>query len=149
MDSPRRLGTLMARTVTLRSPDGEHRIDIADGRFIVDGVETTPPRRAHAVADGDDRWVFLDGEVYVFEITREGRKRTGAHHGTLTAPMPATVIRINTPAGTPVKRGETLLVLEAMKMELPIRATTDGTVKAVNCRVGDLVQAGVSLIELE
>jgi len=57
--------------------------------------------------------------------------------------MPATVIRINTPAGTVVKRGETLLVLEAMKMELPIRATEDGTVKTVNCRIGELVQAGV------
>ena len=59
------------------------------------------------------------------------------------------MIRINAPAGTVVKRGETLLVLEAMKMELPIRATEDGTVKTVNCRIGELVQAGVSLIELE
>ena len=63
--------------------------------------------------------------------------------------MPATVVRINTPVGTAVKRGETLLVLEAMKMELPIRANADGTVKAVNCRVGELVQPGVPLIELE
>ncbi len=62
--------------------------------------------------------------------------------------MPATVLRINTPAGTVVKRGDTLLVLEAMKMELPIRANADGTVTVVNCRIGDLVQPGVSLIEL-
>ena len=139
----------MARTVVLRSPDGEHRIEIADGRCMVDGVETIPPPRAWAVAESDVRWVFLDGEVHVFEIVGQGRKRTGAHQATLTAPMPATVIRINAPAGTVVKRGETLLVLEAMKMELPIRATEDGTVKTVNCRIGELVQAGVSLIELE
>ena len=139
----------MARTVVLRSTDGEHRIEIADGEVTVDGIETISPRRAWAVAEGDSRWVFLDGEVHVFEVIRQGRKRAGTHHATLTAPMPATVIRINAPAGTVVKRGETLLVLEAMKMELPIRATEDGTVKMVNCRVGDLVQAGVSLIELE
>ena len=139
----------MARTVVLRSTDGEHRIESADGGVTVDGIETISPRRAWAVAEGDSRWVFLDGEVHVFEVIRQGRKRAGTHHATLTAPMPATVIRINAPAGTFVKRGETLLVLEAMKMELPIRATEDGTVKMVNCRVGDLVQAGVSLIELE
>ena len=139
----------MARTVVLRSTDGEHRIESVDGQVTVDGIETISPRRAWAAAEGDSRWVFLDGEVHVFEVIRQGRKRAGTHHATLTAPMPATVIRINAPAGTVVKRGETLLVLEAMKMELPIRATEDGTVKMVHCRVGDLVQAGVSLIELE
>ena len=139
----------MATGVVLRSSEGEHRIEIVDGRVSVDGVETPAPRRAWAVSAGDARWVFLDGEVHVFEVVRQGRKRSGGQHATLTAPMPATVIRINTPAGTVVKRGETLLVLEAMKMELPVRATEDGTVKSVNCRVGDLVQAGVSLIELE
>ena len=138
----------MRRTVTLRSGDDEHRVEIDDGQLVVDGVETEPPRRAYAVADGDQRWVFLDGEVHVFEVAREGRKRTRSHQGTLTAPMPATVLRINTPAGTVVKRGDTLLVLEAMKMELPIRANADGTVAVVNCRIGDLVQPGVSLIEL-
>jgi biotin carboxyl carrier protein len=48
-----------------------------------------------------------------------------------------------------VKKGDTLLVLEAMKMELPVRAPGDGTVTAVSCREGELVQAGVVLVELE
>ena len=39
---------------------------------MVDGVETIPPPRAWAVAEGDVRWVFLDGEVYVFEIVGAG-----------------------------------------------------------------------------
>ena len=41
------------------------------------------------------------------------------------------------------------MVLEAMKMELPIRAPRDGVVKSVGCRVGDLVQPGATLLELE
>jgi 3-methylcrotonyl-CoA carboxylase alpha subunit len=76
------------------------------------------------------------------------RARPASHHGSLTAPMPATVVRIEAEVGTQVKRGETLLILEAMKMELPVRASSDGTVTAVNCREGDLVQPGVALIEI-
>jgi biotin carboxyl carrier protein len=63
--------------------------------------------------------------------------------------MPATVVRIQAEVGQKVASGETLLILEAMKMELPVRAPADGTVTVVNCAVGDLVQAGVPLIEIE
>jgi acetyl-CoA carboxylase biotin carboxylase subunit len=76
------------------------------------------------------------------------RTRSASHPGTLMAPMPATVVRIQTEIGKPVARGETLLILEAMKMELPVRATSDGVVKAINCAEGDLVQPGVALIEM-
>jgi len=63
--------------------------------------------------------------------------------------MPATVIRIEVSPGMQVHRGDTLVILEAMKMELPIRAASDATVASVNCRPGDLVQPGMPLIELE
>jgi biotin carboxyl carrier protein len=147
----------MAKTVFLRISGEEHRIEITDGRFVVDGIETLPPRHAYAVADGNRRWVFLHGEVYEFEVGQQRKHRAysvqnrphgAGRPGSLAAPMPATVVRIDTAAGAVVKRGQTLLVLEAMKMELPIRATSDGTVSVVNCRVGDLVQPGVSLIEI-
>ena len=139
----------MADRVTLRLGDEEFRVEIDGDRVLVDGTAVDVPARAEAVADGDTRWVFLDGEVYEFEVQRAGRKRTPGHHGSLTAPMPATVVRVNTQTGARVKKGETLLVLEAMKMELPVRATTDGTVAAVKCRVGELVQPGVPLVEID
>ena len=93
--------------------------------------------------------MFLDGNVYEFDVQRAGRRKASAHHGTLSAPMPATVIRINVAAGAVVKRGDTLLVLEAMKMELPVRAPADGTVKSVSCKAGELVQPGAALVEME
>ena len=93
--------------------------------------------------------MFLDGEVFEFEVVRPGRKRSGSAHGSLSAPMPATVVRVNTQVGASVKRGDTLLVLEAMKMELPVRATADGKVTAVHCRVGELVQPGSPLVEID
>jgi biotin carboxyl carrier protein len=144
-----RLGTLMAAPTVLRSGDREFRVEFDGDRVIVDGQPVEVPHRAHAVADGDKRWVFLDGDVFELEVVRAGRRRGGSHHGSLSAPMPATVIRVNTEAGARVKRGDTLVVLEAMKMELPVRATADGTVTAVKCRVGELVQPGTPLVEVD
>jgi biotin carboxyl carrier protein len=62
--------------------------------------------------------------------------------------MPARVIRILVQSDSAVKKGDTLIVLEAMKMELPIRAPADGTVAAIHCRDGELVQADAVLIEI-
>jgi 3-methylcrotonyl-CoA carboxylase alpha subunit len=63
--------------------------------------------------------------------------------------MPATVTTINIKAGDAVKDGDVILLLEAMKMELPIRAPHDAIVKRVNCRAGELVQPGAPLVDFE
>jgi biotin carboxyl carrier protein len=72
----------------------------------------------------------------------------GAGSNTVAAPMPGTVLRVLVAPGDLVKRGTTLVLLEAMKMEIPLRAPRDGSVKTIACRVGDLVQPDVSLVEL-
>ena len=142
------MGALMSDVLTLRSGDTDYRVELRNGEVLVDGVAVEQPRHAWAVAEGDTRWVFLDGQVYEFEVQRQGRRKTSAHQGSLSSPMPATVIRINVNPGDTVKKGDTLLVLEAMKMELPVRAPGDGVVASVACRIGELVQAGVTLIDL-
>jgi 3-methylcrotonyl-CoA carboxylase alpha subunit len=77
-----------------------------------------------------------------------GRTRTSTSAGrTLIAPMPATVIKVQVKPGDAVKKGDILIVLEAMKMELPVRALGDGVVAAVRCREGELVQADATLVE--
>jgi 3-methylcrotonyl-CoA carboxylase alpha subunit len=63
--------------------------------------------------------------------------------------MPATVLRIVVKTGDVVKKGQTLILLEAMKMELPVKTAADGIVTAVNCREGELVQPGTTLVELD
>jgi len=152
------------RTFILRYGADKHRVTTAAGGVSADGRETIaarrtgpgvmkvgddPVRTAWTAAAGDARWVFLDGEVYELEVEPEGRRRqTGGHAGSLSAPMPATVIRVQVGTGDAVKRGDILVILEAMKMELPVRALADGTVKAVRCRQGDLVQPGVPLIDM-
>jgi biotin carboxyl carrier protein len=75
-----------------------------------------------------------------------GKARGDSHE--LSSPMPATVVRVLVEAGQRVSRGDTLVMLEAMKMELPVRAPRDAVVQAIHCRAGELVQPGVQLIEL-
>lgn len=139
----------MASVLSLRSGDREFKVETTSAGVVVDGVAADVPAKAFAVADGDRRLVFLNGEVFEFEVTRQGRRQGTAHHSSLTAPMPATVIRINVAPGAVIRKGDTLIVLEAMKMELPVRAPADGTVSTVACEVGQLVQPGVALVELE
>jgi biotin carboxyl carrier protein len=50
--------------------------------------------------------------------------------------------------GARVAKGDVLVMLEAMKMELPVKAPRDGVVRAIRCQPGELVQPGVDLVEL-
>jgi len=105
--------------------------------------------RAWTAASGATRWVFVDGRVYEIDASTDASPRRGAgHHGSLTAPMPATVRQILVAPGAAVARGETVIILEAMKMELPVRAPAKGVIASVLCREGELVQPGVPLIEI-
>jgi 3-methylcrotonyl-CoA carboxylase alpha subunit len=152
------------RSLLLRDGEGgDHRVEFDGDSVVVDGatvavqpsvqgaVRVGGPRTRMAWTAGSagTQWVFLDGEVFTFASDSRGavRKRQGAH-GSLAAPMPATVRQIAVEVGAVVRQGDVLVVLEAMKMELPVRAPADGTVTAVKCRVGEMVQAGHELIEL-
>lgn len=106
---------------------------------------------ATVVREGRRAWVHLAGRVFVIEPDDSGPRRGGsaADHDALTSPMPATVTRINVSAGDAVSDGDVILLLEAMKMELPIRAPRDGVITRVNCKEGTLVQPGEQLVDLE
>jgi len=126
-------------------------IDANSVGVIPEGSDAAP-LRAHVVNSGDTTWVFIDGETFTIEVepAERARARRGASGNEgLAAPMPATVIKLLVEPGAQVQRGEVLLLLEAMKMELPIRAPRDGRVKALHCRPGELVQPGTPLVDLE
>lgn len=67
---------------------------------------------------------------------------------TVAAPMPGKILAVKVAAGQAVKRGDVLLVLEAMKMENDIVAPEDGTVASINAAVGDSVESGATLATL-
>jgi len=73
----------------------------------------------------------------------------GAEQSALTAPMPGTVIRVAVEPGDLVAPRQTLLVLEAMKMETPVVSPYQATVRAVHVKEGDRVAGGALLVELE
>ena len=77
------------------------------------------------------------------------RPPSGDNRSQITAPMPATVIRVNVKPGDTVAKGDVLVLVEAMKMELPLRALNAARVAAVHCRAGDLVAADAPLVDLE
>ena len=66
----------------------------------------------------------------------------------VNAPMPGKILKVNVNAGAAVKKGDVLLVLEAMKMENEICAPQDGTVATVECAVGDSVETGKVLVSM-
>ncbi|RYZ53174.1 MAG: hypothetical protein EOP07_18310 [Proteobacteria bacterium] len=69
--------------------------------------------------------------------------------GMITAPSPSVVLTVNSHEGQKVKKGELLLTLEAMKMEMAVSAPEDGTVMRINVKAGEQVSAGQALVDFE
>jgi 3-methylcrotonyl-CoA carboxylase alpha subunit len=130
------------RAVAVR---GERRADGTLG-VTLDGVS----KRVIALDDRGETAVFLNGESWrLIEVDRldtySGEDPTA---GRLTAPMPGRVTQLMAAEGTKVRRGEPLMIIEAMKMEHTVAAPADGIVEAVRFAVGDLVEEGAELIAL-
>ena len=119
--------------------------DEADGHLSAGGIHGVVARSPRSI------WVGADGHVFEFAVEAEtGRPRARAHGPeSLMPPMSATVVRVNVSAGDQVHAGDVLVLLEAMKMELPVRAPRDGRILAVRCRTGELVNPDTQLIEFE
>jgi len=84
------------------------------------------------------------------DLDEVSRAHGPAHaESTVTAPMPGTVIRVEVAPGDEVKARHPLVVLEAMKMEIPVHSPFEGTVTAVHVAAGDRVAGGTLLVELE
>jgi 3-methylcrotonyl-CoA carboxylase alpha subunit len=119
-----------------------------DGTLLIelDGVRRRVAVLEHGpeimVLVGDERWRLVELDP----LAARAGEDPGA--GRLTAPMPGRVIHVLVETGSRVRRGEPLLIIEAMKMEHTIVAPADGVVATVGSKVGDLVEEGAALIAL-
>lgn len=120
-------------------PDGSLLLDWGSGRTVV-----------YCVADGSTRYVHLDGHTLTFAVPeqRSSRRKSAQAGGDLTAQMPGQVVDVLVQAGQSVERGQTLVILEAMKMEIRVAAPSDGIVRQVLVAAGDVVERGQRLVEI-
>lgn len=128
-------------------------VPINDNEWLLD-VDGRPVRAALA-SRGDETWIFIDGETYLVEEAgtgdRQPRRRGGPDDRSrqVTPPMPSAVIRILAAEGDQVNRGQSLIVLSAMKMETTLTAPYRGTVKKIHTAVGAQVMPGEILMDIE
>jgi pyruvate carboxylase subunit B len=89
----------------------------------------------------DERWRAI----------RDAAATSETQHGPapLVAPMPGLIVRVAVQVGDAVEAGQSLVVMEAMKMENELRAAARGTVKSIQVEVGTAVEKGVVLVEME
>ena len=99
--------------------------------------------------DGTKRMLWLNGRTHQYERVLPRASGTASHDVSLSATIPAVVADILVSKGDKVEAGDKLILLESMKMIIPIQAPYDGIVTALNCAKGESVQAGTPLIELD
>jgi biotin carboxyl carrier protein len=123
--------------------------DTAGGRLelLIDGR----PAAAYVSSDARYNWVTIAGRTYLLTKSAAASSPAATHAGSseLTAPMPGQVRMVNVKAGDAVHKGQVLVVLEAMKMEIRLQAPFDGLVAAVAASVGQTVEREHIIIRLE
>lgn len=133
------IGDETIRFFAERQPNGGWLLAFADGQRVT----------GYAAAQGSERFVFVDGQHFILTApdARTQRRRQSAGSGDLTAQMPGKVADVRVQAGDAVERGQTLVIIEAMKMEIRVSAPGDGRVKRVLVAAGDVIERGQLLIE--
>lgn len=106
--------------------------------------------RGQVVSDADERYVHVDGKTLTLTAVDERiqRRKQSGSAGDLTAQMPGQVVEVLVSTGDTVQSGQTLVILEAMKMEIRVTAPTDSTVQEVFVVQGDVVERGQKLVEV-
>lgn len=131
----------------LQSPEGVEIVRLAD-RMVVRTPEGADS--AVAIRDGDAILVSYRGRQYRIEKASAKRSRAGAvTDGRLVAPMPAQVVDVLLKQGAKIKKGDRILVLEAMKVQQVYAAPFDGVLKSVSVKQGQTVEEGAVLAVVE
>lgn len=138
-----------------------YRVRIGEKEYTVE-IADPHARPVQAIVDGEPIEVWPESGAAAVEVSGKAKKPAApapqaapkpaapaAGAGVITAPLPGVVVSIAVKEGDTVEPGMEVCVLEAMKMNNPIRSTMSGTVKAVHVAVGQQVQYGAPLITLE
>jgi 3-methylcrotonyl-CoA carboxylase alpha subunit len=136
---------------------GEYRVQQGESEWVVEGVkhdgewltwrDATGAHRLRVRASGDDWLVFIDGRRYRIHEAAPYAWTAGESGGSdrVLAPMPGRIVALKVAAGDIVVADQELLVMEAMKMELMLRAPRAGTIAELRATPGDFVEADTIL----
>ncbi len=126
---------------------GEHQATVEpDGRLLLT-MASGLKSYATAAKVGDVWWVHFKGHTFCLERIEPGASQSGDEGG-LVAPMPGKVLDVLVEIGQSVEAGQTLMVLEAMKMEHRILASNPGQITAIHFTADEQVQQGSVLLEM-
>lgn len=147
--------------VLLERQGGSYRATVEGISYTVEVLSNEPgelsllfdgkPVRLYWATEGDQKWISLDGCSYLLEKPASARlRRSGerGEEGIVRAPMPAQVLSVQVAQGEIVYKGQTLLLLEAMKMEIRLSAPRGGKVTRLLVETGQTVQRDQILIEI-
>jgi len=147
-----RLGGSAIPSFCFRAGGKTHDVRVAgDGSVAVDSAHVEPALDASVLRLGSEFWVVLaDATARLTHLDPLVPSETsGAAAGKIVAPMPGKVSAVLVEPGAIVQRGQTLMVIEAMKMEHAITAPSDGVVESIGFAPGALVEEGVELLKLK
>ena len=146
-----------------RSADA-YRLHADDGIVVSVQIGTGDDGRARLTVDdiaydivtaehGDDVFVHLDGEAYQLRyehpLVRLAAAGAGSADDSVRAPMPGSIVSVAVKAGDAVTKGQTLLVMESMKMETTIISPRDGVVATLNFAQGQTFDRDALLLTME
>ena len=146
--------------VTIEQKGEKFFITYDNSEYIVEAEEIKPGQLKikignkivkSVITEGEkEKFVFVDGEVFkVKPVQLTGlRKEKRKDEGDLSSPISGKVVSVKVKNGDSVKKGDVLMVIEAMKMEYLIRAPYDGKIKKVFFKEKDLIEIGKQTIEL-
>jgi 3-methylcrotonyl-CoA carboxylase alpha subunit len=147
-----RLGGGTSQSFRFHASDKTHAVHVASQTDVtVDGMRVEPAGDASVLWLGSEFWVVLPDTTarltYLDPLAPS--EASSASGGKIVAPMPGKISAVLVQTGATVQRGQTLMVIEAMKMEHAITAPSDGVVETIGFAPGALVEEGVELLKLK
>ena len=151
--------------VEVEEAEGGLRVTVGDAAHWVELTEAIPSvytllvdGACHDLAvwsQSSPLTLTLDGSVYTAQVARTqrrgvaGSEGTGAHSQEVRAPMPGLLLALPVAEGAHVEIGQAVAIMEAMKMQMEIRAPQAGTIKRVHAGPGQELSAGQLLVTME
>ena len=152
-------------TISLDAEGDGYKADTGNGIILIDArpisdhcfslIIGNTSHKVYIASNERKTYLQIDGYHFCLEETEQGIGAdyagagvSGSGERSVSAPMPGTVVTVLVQAGDLVEKNQNLVIVESMKMENALRSPMDGRVDKINYTDGDLVDAGVPIVEL-